>query len=111
MKRNWAMKWAKALESGRYKQTKLVLHDSNGYCCLGVLCRLAGKRFKYDHTEGLYLTIERSGTFLPKKVQKLVGMKSENGLNSGHSLSMLNDESMLSFKEIAQVIRKKYKEL
>lgn len=30
--------WVKALRSGDYSQTKECLHDSNGMCCLGVLC-------------------------------------------------------------------------
>jgi hypothetical protein len=35
--------WCEALESGRYKQTREVLKDANGYCCLGVLCDIASK--------------------------------------------------------------------
>lgn len=33
-------KWVAALRSGEYKQTRLVLQDQNGFCCLGVLCDL-----------------------------------------------------------------------
>lgn len=36
-------KWVAALRSGEYQQTKSVLNDANGYCCLGVLCDLASK--------------------------------------------------------------------
>jgi hypothetical protein len=31
-----ALAWIRELESGRYRQTRKVLHDQNGYCCLGV---------------------------------------------------------------------------
>jgi hypothetical protein len=35
-------KWLNALRSGEYKQTSECLRDSNGYCCLGVLCEVTG---------------------------------------------------------------------
>lgn len=37
-------KWVEALRSGDFKQTQSVLHDpqNNSYCCLGVLCKVAG---------------------------------------------------------------------
>lgn len=34
-------RWVKALCSGKYQQTRKVLKDENGYCCLGVLHRVA----------------------------------------------------------------------
>lgn len=33
-------RWVEALESGEYKQTKQMLRNKNGYCCLGVWCKL-----------------------------------------------------------------------
>jgi hypothetical protein len=33
--------WIAALRSGKYQQTTGRLRDSNGFCCLGVLCDLA----------------------------------------------------------------------
>lgn len=35
--------WVAALRSGEYMQTKGHLKDSNGMCCLGVLCDIAAK--------------------------------------------------------------------
>lgn len=35
-------KWIAALRSGDYCQTKGKLIDEQGYCCLGVLCDVAG---------------------------------------------------------------------
>jgi len=33
-------RWVEALRSGKYGQTSSYLSDSNGFCCLGVLCDL-----------------------------------------------------------------------
>lgn len=38
--------WMSALKSGEYKQSHRVLYDGNGYCCLGVLCVVAGATFE-----------------------------------------------------------------
>jgi hypothetical protein len=35
-------KWVKALRSGEYKQARKKLRDGENYCCLGVLCQIAG---------------------------------------------------------------------
>ena len=35
-------RWLTALESGEYKQTRDLLRDDNGFCCLGVACDLSG---------------------------------------------------------------------
>jgi hypothetical protein len=34
-------KWVEALRSGEYKQAKGRLMKHGGYCCLGVLCKVA----------------------------------------------------------------------
>ena len=36
-------KWVEALRSGKYKQTTYVLRREDSYCCLGVLCDIAGR--------------------------------------------------------------------
>jgi hypothetical protein len=36
-------RWVAALRSGEYKQTTQVLHNDQGYCCLGVACDLYSK--------------------------------------------------------------------
>ena len=40
LKKKIKKKWLKAMRSGKYKQTTQSLHDSKGYCCLGVLTDL-----------------------------------------------------------------------
>lgn len=42
-------KWIAALRSGKFKQTKGLLKDSDGYCCLGVLASINGNE---PNTEG-----------------------------------------------------------
>ena len=34
--------WVKALRSGEYEQCRARLFNGMGYCCLGVLCKVAG---------------------------------------------------------------------
>ena len=34
--------WVKALRSGEYRQTRGVLQHGDAFCCLGVLCVVAG---------------------------------------------------------------------
>lgn len=43
-KMNKALKkeWIEALLNGNYAQTRQTLHNNKGYCCLGVLCAVAG---------------------------------------------------------------------
>lgn len=36
-------KWIKALRSGKYKQAKGQFQKEDGYCCLGVACRVINK--------------------------------------------------------------------
>lgn len=40
-------KWVEALRSGEFRQTSGKLHDqeTDSYCCLGVLCKVAGAEF------------------------------------------------------------------
>jgi hypothetical protein len=37
-------KWVEALRNGKYKQGMRQLKDGDAYCCLGVLCEVAGIR-------------------------------------------------------------------
>lgn len=39
-------KWVEALRSGRYSQTRGALRDEDGYCCLGVLCDVQGRKWE-----------------------------------------------------------------
>lgn len=116
MKQDVAKKWIKALRSGKYKQTKGVLRDEiNGkpaYCCLGVLCETLGmKARKHAGIPRFYYGRKVYGV-LPLSAFRLTGMKSFNGYlrTEGITLTDLNDEGK-SFKQIAKVIEKHWKEL
>lgn len=112
MKKSIAMRWAKALESGRYKQTIESLQDSNGNCCLGVLCRISrkGKFINNDAFLEFGLNGDSQSNVLIPGVMRWAGISTEIGEFAGTSLADLNDTGK-SFKEIAKIIRKHYKEL
>lgn len=131
MKEELAMKWADALESGEYKQSQHQLRDANGFCCLGVLCNLHALEhpeiaaaqdsiFEYMGSEG----------GLPDAVQNWANMNGNEGeftggviVNNAVTLAQLNDgcagvpslnrgpTKPHTFKQIAKIIRKHYKDL
>lgn len=111
MKKHVMQKWVKALRSGKFKQTKdLLQRQSNSYCCLGVLCKIAPKSINVElddkgKLEGDSLSDQES-------VKAWSGLKSVNGKISIHDscLAELNDCGY-SFKKIADVIEKNWKKL
>lgn len=105
----WRVKWVEALTSGAYKQTTGTLRDSNGFCCLGVLCDITK-----DEVDGVWeddrMHIKGEGfgyTFnLPHSVRELVGLSSHGGyISVGKSLAGMNDSGQ-DFNTIADVIKK-----
>ena len=116
MKRSIARKWAKMLDSGDLKQSKGVLRDKDGFCCLGGLCNLHAT----EHPEiaikqkRKYVYLD-ADVYLPNLVQEWSGMKTPagvfniDGMNS--SLADLNDLEEWTFPQIAKFIRKNWKEL
>ena len=127
---DFAMKWADALESGKYKQTKGVLYDGDGYCCLGVAAVLAGekfvprktfwqrlKRFASKKDVGFKIQSSTDTSVLSPEVRGKFGMKHSDGsyfaknkFNIIETLTSLNDGGK-TFPEIAKVIRKNYQSL
>src|SRR4051794_35352962 len=90
-------KWVDALRSGKYKQGKGLLRDFNdNYCCLGVLCEIAGISASLDHCiSGSRYTYLGYSSNLPLKIW----------LNTHESELMgLNDSLKKSFNEIADYI-------
>ncbi len=118
-------KWLKALRSGDYPQTHGILHDEEGFCCLGVLCDLAveggvvdpPKKIDYishdrkgQHVEKTYYVYgeEKWRELLPRKVMAWAGLVAPNPLvksKLGLTLSGLNDRGR-SFKQIANIIER-----
>lgn len=109
-------KWAKALRSGQYQQTTGELNNKDGFCCLGVACKLFIKKedITYD------------GSFIaggmPKQQHKvpqwLRVVNTEFEATVGTALSSLNDEgyspdgrasiAKLNFNEIADLLEAVY---
>lgn len=117
--------WVEALRSGEYSQTRGVLHDKDGFCCLGVACDLAGKSglkldviSEYDLEENdityEYYSYDGIRTVLPLRVQEWLGISSDMGsfllpipARSGEhncSLTGANDEIKLTFTQIADLV-------
>ena len=114
-------KWLEALESGEYQQTTMVLHDGRGYCCLGVAARVMGKTF--ECLDGVYF-VDNSTQLL--RSYREIGLRSPAGScalgcqslvreyirehyassTCGVNLTTLNDELGLTFKQIADILRK-----
>lgn len=123
MKKEIAMKWADALESGEYDQGKHALHARrNEFCCLGVLCDIsklgdwesgfnANGYVPKRHTAGL-----GGALVLPDFVQAWSGLTSNKGEFTGAvndeslTLTRLNDRGV-PFTKIAKYIRKYYDKL
>ena len=107
MKKSIAMKWVDALRSGKYKQGHNQLYDkeTNGYCCLGVLCKINKIKItdEVDYIEDI-------------RDQKKLSIKSVSGrilgdFNCNTSLADLNDSGNYAFDEIADIIQLFYEEL
>lgn len=100
-------KWTAALRSGNYPQTKHVLRNTQGFCCLGVLADLIDPDAWYPDNdqrqpwagvspEGLKLTV---GAALPRWVLDQVGLTT----TQQERLTRLNDGGA-SFATIANEI-------
>jgi len=107
----FAERWLQALESGKYKQSTGALRDAYGFCCLGVACHLSKKATrKWNSNPNLYVYYTSTGSndgFLPREVQKEIGLISEKGKSTTNELDALihlNDRGA-SFKHIAATLQ------
>jgi len=81
-------KWVEALRSGKYKQGRKTLKHAGRYCCLGVLCEVAGE------------PIERFHNNLNNPFMERVGFPwGQHGV-----LIEMNDTKKKSFAEIADYV-------
>ena len=109
MKKDVMEKWVTALRSGEYKQGTATLKEDSTYCCLGVLCEISPlgesnwERYDLPTREVMdWAGLQTGAGVLPKfyrakkiRVDKLID---------------LNDLG-LSFKQIANIIERNYREL
>lgn len=121
MKRSIARKWAKALESGEYKQGQGQLRKGDSFCCLAVLCNLHAEAHpEIAAQQKIKKKYLGETAFLPDEVMAWSDINSSDGtlptdiivrgIPHGE-LTSLNDSAKLTFPEIAKVIRKHWKEL
>lgn len=99
--------WCAELRSGRWEQRRghLGRSNSNGRCCLGVLCELAVRHgaIAPPASRGGILIYDGIGTTLPWRVAEWARVPSSEGVYGSTSLMSLNDGGT-SFREIADII-------
>lgn len=119
--------WLDALESGRFKQTTgtLTLLDGikKSHCCLGVACVVAAKDIKIvKKTCGQWVDYDEEGSTMPSSVMDYFGFRTNDGTfskaikvpvntahivaNEAYGLVELNDTRKMSFKQIAEIVKK-----
>lgn len=106
-------KWLEALRSGKYEQGKHYLKEGGKYCCLGVLCEVAGLESELN---SVFDTSKMR--FFAKPVQECDRMDSDicylpsfeerSGVTRKvqSELAEMNDEQGATFEEIAERIEK-----
>jgi hypothetical protein len=107
--------WHDALLSGKYRQGKGALaRCTNGeveYCCLGVVCELAGLRKEQAWWSSAYFSYPKYGAtdLLPLEAQQWLGIDVSDPLLDSSYASFHNDHGD-TFAEIAALIRAKWPE-
>lgn len=112
MNRDVAEMWIADLESGKFPQSKGMLRNDAGFCCLGVLCDRAVREGILTPEEVIEvptwpIRTQYAGedVVLPRKVREWAGMKSDIGTyGNGYALTDENDIYNKTFPEIANVI-------
>lgn len=66
-------RWVAALRSGDYRQTKGALRDSDGFCCLGVLCEITKEETGLEWTVDGWFDGSRIG--LGGRISETVGIR------------------------------------
>jgi hypothetical protein len=95
-------KWVEALRSGKYEQTRHTVRDHRGFCCLGVLCDIAGATWKTDEACEFYVEYDcdQSVTGTPETLDLAIGL----GESGRDAVMRMNDADEKSFAEIADYI-------
>lgn len=97
--------WLDALNFRKYRQTRGELQNSDGYCCLGVACRVLVPDYEVDVDTYLLGGIPNIAHGAPTWLEFI----NEDFLyKTGKKLTTLNDQSEFTFKEIAEVLKLVY---
>lgn len=112
--------WLKALDSGEYKQGVSYLVNGDKFCCLGVACDLTDMEYVLKDVGAKEKVREYDGLagIIPYPAMKAFGLQDNEGqfkstdptTDVHPSLAQLNDSGM-SFKQIAAVIRSQPEDL
>lgn len=102
-------KWLDALNSGEYKQARGSLQVSDGYCCLGVACKILIPR-ELQRADVSGNILGGSLWCQPNSPKWLKKINEDFKIKEGAYLSELNDSFELSFKEIASILNRVYVE-
>lgn len=98
--------WLKALRSGKFKQTTHCLQDDEGFCCLGVACKVLipdHKQIKpYGYLKGEMPSAQKIAPKWLKKINKNMFKILDI------EIVQLNDTIGYKFEEIADVIEATY---
>ncbi len=104
--------WIQALRSGKFEQTDGSLQNSEGYCCLGVACKLFVPKDNMKLTNLGYIagTHPNAQTWAPSWL-KMVNQNFD--YQTGHDLIVLNDRGpnglkRFTFEEIADMLEAVY---
>lgn len=98
-------KWVAALRSGNYKQAQGVLYrPSEGYCCLGLLCEVAGAQYE-KHRSDWWPVIDGERADRGNGDEYLSESRFAIEAEVQERLAKMNDDGR-SFDEIADYIEK-----
>ncbi len=100
--------WIQALRSNEYKQSFGCLQSSNGYCCLGVACKVLtpeDQQQKRTNSNELYGVMPTDQEFAPEWL-KTFNFYFKQKFDK--SLATMNDSGEYSFNDIADLIEKEF---
>lgn len=102
MNKDNVKKWAEALRSGKYEQCNNALYDHGQYCCLGVVCEIAG----IERVGAAYGNLFPEENFLPPEACDWLGVDDDNPKIGPHRATYWNDNAHATFPEIAALIER-----
>lgn len=106
-------KWIEALDSGEYSQGRSRLQSKEGYCCLGVACKVLipeNKQILNDNgwLEGGILEAQDDAPEWLKDISDDFELKTIYEYDQGVTIETMNDDMDMSFEEIATCLELVY---